>query len=434
MKKYYVLLLMAMMGSLAYAQTPWDGTSSSWTKGEGTGEQPYLIETPQHLAYFSEQVRAGETYKGKFFRLANDLDMGADQGLKFTPIGFYDDYVDPENPGEIIEASKCFLGTFDGNYKKIDNIYVYFIDEQSAGGTGLFACIAEGTVIKNLGIGDRSTIEGSDLTGSIIGVIKGGIIQNCYNEGTISMETGLITGGIVGSGENGKIVSCYNRGMVTGTSYIAGIVGFADKNLTIENCYNNGPIFSTGYVPAGIVGYLSSGSVRNCYNAGMFIVDDTPYGVVGDTDPGVVIENCYFLADEGVEGKYAGITGKTEAEMQSPEFLAALNGEQTPVPWVADTEAINGGFPILAWQVSIPDKLQAVQQASDYRVYAVDGTVFVEYASAGAAEVIITDMAGRTIVDRIMANGDSVNIDHKGIYIVTVKVDGQQHIVKVAVK
>ena len=76
MKKYYTLLLFAMLGILANAQTSWDGTATTWTKGDGTNTNPYLIENGQHLAYLSEQVRNGETYKDICFKLADNLDMG----------------------------------------------------------------------------------------------------------------------------------------------------------------------------------------------------------------------------------------------------------------------------------------------------------------------------------------------------------------------
>lgn len=156
MKKYYTLLLFAMLGILANAQTSWDGTATTWTKGDGTNTNPYLIENGQHLAYLSEQVRNGETYKDICFKLADNLDMGADADHKFTPIGFYDKYMDTEVQGGMIDNSKYFLGQFDGNNKKIDNIHIYYIDENpenSVGGTGLFACISENAVIKDLGIG-----------------------------------------------------------------------------------------------------------------------------------------------------------------------------------------------------------------------------------------------------------------------------------------
>jgi sulfur transfer complex TusBCD TusB component (DsrH family) len=44
------------------------------------------------------------------------------------------------------------------------------------------------------------------------------------------------------------------------------------------------------------------------------------------------------------------------------------------------------------------------------------------------------DMTGRTIIDKTIQSGDSVIILDKGIYIVMVKADGQQHITKIAIK
>ena len=58
MKKYYLSLLMAIMAIAVSAQEPWDGTSASWTNGDGSSEKPYLIENGQHLAFLAEQVLA----------------------------------------------------------------------------------------------------------------------------------------------------------------------------------------------------------------------------------------------------------------------------------------------------------------------------------------------------------------------------------------
>ena len=49
MKKFYLLLLSAIMGTAANAQT-WDGTAAAWTQGDGSSSNPYLIENGQHLA------------------------------------------------------------------------------------------------------------------------------------------------------------------------------------------------------------------------------------------------------------------------------------------------------------------------------------------------------------------------------------------------
>lgn len=103
----------------------WDGTAKAWTKGSGTEADPYLIETGENLAYMAETVTDGETYEGVFFKLVNSLDMGG--GLhKFSPIGFFNEYADLENPGQMIDESKYFLGVFDGNGKTVDNVHIFY--------------------------------------------------------------------------------------------------------------------------------------------------------------------------------------------------------------------------------------------------------------------------------------------------------------------
>ena len=228
MKKTFLLMLGFIMAASMYAQV-WDGTATSWTSGSGSQADPYLIETPQHLAYLSEQVRAGETYEGKYFKLASDLDMGGDKDLKFSPIGFFDEYVDPEDQSKIIDDSKYFLGVFDGNYKTIDNVYIYYVDEvNSVGGTGLFACISGNAVIKNLSIGNRSKIEGLDSSGLFVGTMKGGTISNCVNNAELSLESGWYHGGIVGLMNGGVISGCVNRAKITSLTGVAGIAGYVD--------------------------------------------------------------------------------------------------------------------------------------------------------------------------------------------------------------
>ncbi|MBQ6938707.1 MAG: T9SS C-terminal target domain-containing protein, partial [Muribaculaceae bacterium] len=123
MKNYFLLAASAM--TLFTAQAAWDGTAQAWTKGDGTATSPYLIETEQHFAYFQQQVTAGTTYEGEYFFLVNDLDMSADAGMKILPVGFFDEYVNSDDPqGSLIDESKYFLGTFDGNFKTIDNIHI----------------------------------------------------------------------------------------------------------------------------------------------------------------------------------------------------------------------------------------------------------------------------------------------------------------------
>ena len=87
MKRLYLLsalmLIMAvtMLPQNTKAQAPvWDGTWETWTQGSGTQADPYLIETPQHLAWLARQVNNGVSmYNGVYFRLTNDLDLNSEE-------------------------------------------------------------------------------------------------------------------------------------------------------------------------------------------------------------------------------------------------------------------------------------------------------------------------------------------------------------------
>ena len=56
----------------------------SWTRGSGTAEDPYLIESAENLAYLRDQVNAGPTanstnlgmYSGVYFKQVVDIDLG----------------------------------------------------------------------------------------------------------------------------------------------------------------------------------------------------------------------------------------------------------------------------------------------------------------------------------------------------------------------
>ncbi len=61
-----------------------DYAASGYEGGSGTSGDPYLISSAEQLAYFSNQVNAGNTYNGKYFKLTADISLA---GKRWTPIG-----------------------------------------------------------------------------------------------------------------------------------------------------------------------------------------------------------------------------------------------------------------------------------------------------------------------------------------------------------
>mgnify|MGYP000358571645 CR=1 FL=1 len=54
----------------------WDGTiASGFAVGTGTENNPYQINTAAELAYFAENVNAGNWYDGEYIILKNNINL-----------------------------------------------------------------------------------------------------------------------------------------------------------------------------------------------------------------------------------------------------------------------------------------------------------------------------------------------------------------------
>ncbi len=258
---------------------------SSFGGGSGNEADPYIIKTTSHMRQLANDVNGGNTYSGKFLRLDNDLDF---DGQEYLPVGgnIYD------NSGNV----RRFSGTFDGNEKTIRGVtnIKYFSTNRLY--VGLFGA-TEGATIKNLTLGENSTIAGKCIVGGIAGWVREGCtIVNCHTEEgvTIIANQGDFDsfGGIAGIVRaNSAIIGCTNRATVTKgdtwTYQLGGIVGY--NRGTVENCWNFGNIVGTHYA-GGIVGTIAGGVVRNCYVTGASIngigasESSTGYNADGQTE------------------------------------------------------------------------------------------------------------------------------------------------------
>ncbi|MBR6249972.1 MAG: hypothetical protein IKR17_02115, partial [Bacteroidales bacterium] len=102
-----------------------------------------------------------------------------------------------------------------------------------------------------------------ERVGGLIGhVTEAATIRNCYNEADVSTtrtSNNSNVAGLVGYTYKGiSIYDSYNRGAISGKSnVVAGLVGYTNDNtgtLVVENSYNKGILTGTGYI-GGVVGY-----------------------------------------------------------------------------------------------------------------------------------------------------------------------------------
>ena len=249
--------------------------------GDGSLENPYLIERVEQLEHFRDIVLGvnGETQNSEAcVVLTADIDLGGSVDNVWTPIGG--------------QNSLAYLGTFDGQGHKITGLYV-----SGEKMIGLFGRVNSGAVIKNLTVyGTAIATDAGSYQGGVAGIVgylsgsvinchnyvnvsststerwkgyAGGIagqmysssvISNCSNYGEIS-STSATVGGIVGQIYGGTVTNSYNYAPVTGTEYVGGIAGSVASDGTVSYCFNYGDVVATSCAPAGgVAGYSVPGS------------------------------------------------------------------------------------------------------------------------------------------------------------------------------
>lgn len=412
MKKIFTALF-AFVATLTASAQAWDGTAAIWTNGDGTEANPYLIETPANLAYLSTSVNATETYEGKFFKVANELNMGADAGQIFRPIGKFDNAFNTTTMQQE-DNSFYFKGTFDGNNKPIRNLMIQLEEEGELGGTGLFAAINAPAHIHNVILSNSVQVAGTLETGSLVGHMTGGLVENILFQGRLNGT--MNCGGIVAVADDGIIQCCFNTGEIQGTADVGGIIAQPVGNTVVKNCINAGPVTSSpSYGAGGIASSLfDQSSVINCYNTGKVTAPVLagifePHAVVGDksSSNGKVENNYYVEATSGLSDPSA--TAKTADEMKTQEVLDALNAGQNPTPFVKDEKGINSGFPVLAWLVKAAS--DGIEETVNIPT---DGKFVINGREITASQKVSIFTVGGSLIGQ----GTHIALPAEGLYIV----------------
>ena len=257
------------------------GIYGSALNGEGTEDNPYLIETVNDLVFFREKVNGGNNYAGKHVKLAANIDLN---NKEWTPIGnvTYDSKYKPA------DASKVFSGVFNGNGKVISNLKV----ASTVGGAdtqanvGFFGITGEGADIKDLTLTNVNIETDGRNVGALAGFAYKATLSNITVNGNIQIKGGNNVSGVAGmtrfydmSATNIKVVGNGSSAIV-GNNIVGGI--FAEiapngsvqtfNNLSVENVAING----VGGV-GGIVGLLTTGTVENVSVKNVALTGRTDY-------------------------------------------------------------------------------------------------------------------------------------------------------------
>lgn len=352
-------------------QTSWDG--ESYTEPAKNGQGVYLISSPDELMWFDKNAKMTDSAKLLADITINEDVSGSDatsQKYKWTPIG--------------TDSSK-YTGTFDGNGHTISGLYI----NSTAANTGLFGCIGTNAVVKKLTLADSVIRSTKNYTGAITGYIDDAAsVTNCHTKNSVQVTAAKFTGGIVGyqddtstltrcsnaaevtgannvggiSGYNwskssASLTDSYNLGNVSGSNFVGGICAQIYIGGTVSDVYNLGTVQATGTAgtptAGGITGVFRWGTIKSAYNAG--IVKATAKGGVAGrleaSSSSRTVQNVFYSDEYEAVGNLNGCTIQNgTATAKTSDGLKALTSEDLGDGFAADTNGINSGYPVLAWQ------------------------------------------------------------------------------------
>lgn len=352
-------------------QTSWDG--ESYTEPAKNGQGVYLISSPDELMWFDKNAKMIDSAKLLADITINEDVSGSDatsQKYKWTPIG--------------TDSSK-YTGTFDGNGHTISGLYI----NSTAANTGMFGRIGSSAVVKNLTLADSVIRSTKNYTGAITGYIDDAAsVTNCHTKNSVQVSAAVYTGGITGyqddtstltrcsnaaevtgannvggiSGYNwskssASLTDSYNRGSVSGSNLVGGICAQIYIGGTVSDVYNLGTVQATGTAgtptAGGITGVFRWGTIKSAYNAG--IVKATAKGGVAGrleaSSSSRTVQNVFYSDEYEAVGNLNGCTIQNgTATAKTSDGLKALTSEDLGGGFAADTNGINSGYPVLAWQ------------------------------------------------------------------------------------
>lgn len=308
MKKFLLSL-----GAALIALPGFSATFTTTMQGSGTQTDPYLVSTPAHLvemqtagAYTTTSTRV--TFDGLYFKMTNDIDMGAITG--FLGIG-----AAPATAAS--STSYMFNGVFDGAGFTVKNLKIVGVTfdangaVQTAGANksrnyvGLFGYLGAKAKVSNLTLDATCSMSGYNYVAGIAGYAKtGAVMENCVNKANVEGYNNYAAG-VCSYGEtNTSFTKCDNYGnVVCRNQYSAGIVGYSNYLTTMSNCSNYGTISAWGQYVGGITACAKRTSTQTatkiirCYNAGT-IYGNYSYGggIVGHSTMAEIRE-CVNVGD-----------------------------------------------------------------------------------------------------------------------------------------
>jgi len=309
--------------------------------------ETYYITKSEDLVALKDLVNSGKSTANVTFELANDVDM---QGTGFgAGVG-------------IGTSSNPFSGVIKGNNHKISNLLV---EIECFGETCGFFAYTNGAKIDSVTLENMHVISPDchdEEGGGFIYSAVDTVINNCAIVGGTITNNHYLVASLVHNISGGAIANCYSLGMTYQNNYDTALIGNA-TNVSILNCYTT---------DGCLVSYLSNSNLENCYtsntDADVCLVNYSEYAkfqncysygyLIYQADSAIEGSNNYYNNETALDSIYSDCstsntmtaTGKTLAELQSPELLESMgytraNGWkiENGVPLLLTPEEMNAG-------------------------------------------------------------------------------------------
>ena len=271
-----ILLVVSVQGAWGATEGEWNHFAAErYASGAGTKENPWVIKTPQQLAYMSQQISLGQGLDA-YYVLGADIDLDAHY---WTPIGSL-----------LYNASAAFRGSFDGKGHIIRNMHInWYSNSTDKLGFGFFSNIGSGTSgrwseVKNV-IFDNADVS-NDNTSKLpnsryLGVLAGAI-KSYSKVQNIIIRNSKINGPSSSFSQNGKyfiVGGCAGKLEDNNSNYKIGNIAVDVKiNLEKLNANRQDLVWVGGFigeckdnVTTGVNNVYSLGTIKmpeNCSKVG----------------------------------------------------------------------------------------------------------------------------------------------------------------------
>ena len=297
MKKINFLLILFLLtlfcGNIkADPKGNWSENTQPFTEGSGTEQYPYIIYTPEQLAYMAVAINIYHTtYANSYYKLGANIDLG--EHIWNIPIGTSD--------------TKPFQGNFNGQNFKILNLISYYTGYSVY---GLFGQTNDAS-IKNLVI-EGGYIQGG-IAGHLIGYAYRTIVENCSVKRISGSSGSIYIGGIIGYANETTVINSSFSGHISTSSFqwkpfSGGFIG-AGNDMTILDCYSEGILYGGDFV-GGFIGFIASGNniITDCYSTCYIESSENVGGFIGNVGNSseVTITGCRASGSVFGRNKYVG--------------------------------------------------------------------------------------------------------------------------------